>query len=192
MSIISRLLDIADWFVSKWPTPLAGSQVRGAAWKSELKSCGVGVSFGENLTIQGYHRITIGKKTSIMSGSYLYANDNGLLDIGDNCSFNHNVFLGAAGGEIHIGNDVLIGPNVVLRAAEHIFDNPDRPTRQQGHRGGTIVIGNNVWLASNVVVTTNVKIGDGVVVGAGSVVTKDLPAMTVCVGVPAKPIRKRV
>lgn len=127
-----------------------------------------------------------------MSGSYLYANDGGNLEIGSHCSFNHNVQLGASGGEIIIGNDVLIGSNVVLRAADHEFADGDVLIRLQGHRQGKIVIGNNVWLASNVVVTSNVTIGAGCVVGAGSVVTHDLPSMTICVGNPARTIRSRL
>ena len=127
-----------------------------------------------------------------MSGSYLYAHEGGSLTIGANCSFNHNVMLAASGGEIVIGNDVLIGPNTVLRAADHEFTDPIKPIRLQGHRRGRIEIGDNVWLAANVVVTANVRIGDGVVVGAGSVVTNDLPPMTVCGGVPARAIRSRI
>ncbi len=145
----------------------------------------------ERVVIAGFPGIKIGAGTSIMSGSYLYANCSGRLDIGANCSFNHNVFIGAAGGEIVIGNDVLIGPNVVLRAADHEFSAVDMPIRLQGHRSGRIVIGDNVWLAANVVVTSGVTIGSGCVVGAGSIVTRDLPPMTVCVGNPARPIHSR-
>lgn len=127
-----------------------------------------------------------------MSGSYLYANEGGNLSIGSYCSFNHNVLIGAASGEIVIGNDVLIGPNVVLRASDHEFADASVPIRKQGHRRGKIVIGDNVWLAANVIVTSGVTIGSGCVVGAGSVVTSDLPSMTVCVGNPARPIRSRL
>lgn len=150
------------------------------------------VRLGDRLVITGFPAISIGEGTSIMSGSYLYAHDNSKLVIGSRCSFNHNVLLGAAGGEINIGNDVLIGPNVVLRAADHEFANVDVPIRCQGHRSGRIVIGDDVWLAANVVVTSNVTIGSGCVVGAGSVVTRDLPPMTICVGNPARPIRSRL
>jgi galactoside O-acetyltransferase len=150
------------------------------------------VSLGDRLVITGFPAISIGEGTSIMSGSYLYAHGNSKLVIGSHCSFNHNVLLGAAGGEINIGNDVLIGPNVVLRAADHEFADVDVPIRCQGHRAGRIVIGDDVWLAANVVVTSGVTIGTGCVVGAGSVVTRDLPPMMVCVGNPARPIRSRL
>lgn len=148
--------------------------------------------FGDQLVILGFSSIHIGEGTSVMSNSYLYAHDGGSLEIGSRCSFNHNVLLGASGGEIIIGNDVLIGPNVVLRAADHEFRDIAVPIRSQGHRRGKIVIGDNVWLAANVVVTSNVTIGSGCVVGAGSIVTHDLPPMSVCVGNPARQIRSRL
>lgn len=56
---------------------------------------------------------------------------------------------------------------------------------------GTVVIGNDVWIGANAVILPNVKIGDGAIIGAGAIVTKDVEPYTIVVGVPAKPIRKR-
>ena len=148
--------------------------------------------FGDQLIVTGFSVIQIGAETSIMSRSYLYAHNSSQLIIGSRCSFNHNVLIGAAGGSILIGNDVLIGPNVVLRASDHVFSSAEVPIRDQGHSPGRIVIGDDVWLAANVVITSGVTIGNGCVVGAGSIVTRDLPAMSVCVGNPARPIRSRL
>jgi galactoside O-acetyltransferase len=183
---------IIDVLLSWWPTSIGGIYVRRLGWKARFADCAKNVNFGERLTILGFTNIRVGSGTSFMSGSYLYAHEGGSLTIGANCSFNNNVQIAASGGEIVIGDDVLIGPNAVLRAADHEFGDPNKPIRLQGHRRGRIEIGNNVWLAANVVVTSNVRIGDGVVVGAGSVVTNDLPRMTICAGVPAKPIRSRL
>jgi galactoside O-acetyltransferase len=97
----------------------------------------------------------------------------------------------ADGGDITIGNDVLIGPNVVLRASDHIFSDATIPIKDQGHCGGAIIIEDGVWIGSNVTITKNVKVGKGTVVGAGSVVTHDLSEMTVCAGVPAERIKFR-
>jgi galactoside O-acetyltransferase len=186
------LPSIVDVLLSWWPTALGGIYVRRLCWRARFGACERGVVFGDHLTIFGFANIRIGRDSSFMSGSYLYAHERGSLKIGNNCSFNHNVLLAASGGEILIGNDVLIGPNTVLRAADHEFADPTIPIRLQGHRCGRIEIGDNVWLASNVVVTAGVRIGSGVVVAAGSVVTKDLPPMSVCAGVPARPIRSRL
>lgn len=57
---------------------------------------------------------------TFMTGSYLHTDDSSLV-ISSHCSFKHAVLLGATGDEIVVGNDVLIGPNVVLRAADHVF-----------------------------------------------------------------------
>jgi galactoside O-acetyltransferase len=179
-------------FLFRWPASLGGYSLRRSFWKKRFAYCGENVNFGDDLVIDGFPSIEIGDGVSFMSRSYLYANDQGCLSIGSRCSFNHGVFLGAAGGEVRIGDDVLVGPNVVFRASDHVFENPSTLIRCQGHRRGKIVIGNNVWLAANVVVTAGVTIGDGCVVGAGSVVTHDLPAMTLCVGSPARVIRSRV
>jgi galactoside O-acetyltransferase len=181
-----------DSLLSWWPTSVGGIYVRRLSWRFRFADCARGVNFGDNLTIVGFANIRVGTGTSFMSGSYLYAHERGSLTIGTHCSFNHNVLLAASGGEILIGNDVLVGPNVVLRAADHQYADPTKPIRLQGHQRGRIEIGNDVWLAANVVVTADVRIGNGVVVGAGSVVTNDLPPMTVCAGVPAKPIRSRL
>ena len=116
----------------------------------------------------------------------------GTIQIGDNVGVNHNVFIvGGPQSGISIGNYVLIGPNVVLRSSDHDFSDPDKPIRLQGHIHGTIVIEDDVWLGANVVVTKNVRIGKGSVIGAGSVVTKDIPPYSVAVGTPARVISSR-
>jgi len=171
---------------------MGGHFVRYFIYRRRFNQCGRRVRFGDQIIVSGFRSIRIGEQTSIMSGSYLYAHNSSGLTIGSRCSFNHNVQIGAAEGEIVIGDDVLIGPNVVLRASNHVFDDPSIPIRSQGHRFGRIIIGNDVWIGSNVVVTSGVTIGDGCVVGAGSVVTRDLQPMTVCVGSPARAIRSRL
>ena len=190
--VVSRLFTIVNYFIGSWPSALGGSSLRKTVWCRYLQGCGEGVRFGDNFTITGLSSIRIGNKSSFMSGGFLYSHNGGRIEVGDNCSFNHNVMLGAAeGGTIEIGDNVLIGPNVVLRASDHVFDDTSRPISSQGHRGGSIIIDDDVWIVSNVVITKDVHIGKGVVVGAGSVVTHDLSSMTICAGVPAKLIRSR-
>jgi acetyltransferase-like isoleucine patch superfamily enzyme len=192
LQLIHRLACVIDVFLSAWPHAIGGYYLRSFFWKQRFAYCGRGVRLGDRLIVTGFQAIRIGDGTTIMSGSYLYADESSYLTIGSHCSFNHNVFLSACGGEIIIGSEVLIGPNVVMRAADHSFARTDVSIRSQGHRPGRIVIGDDVWLAANVVVTSGVTIGDGCVVGAGSIVTRDLPAMSLCVGNPAQPIRSRL
>lgn len=189
---LARLFRAAvDPLLARWPTGFGGHRLRQRFWKNRFAYCGASVHFDDCMLVVGFDSIRIGNGTSFMSNTYLYANDNGRLEIGSRCSFNHNVLLGAASGELIIGSDVLVGPNTVLRAADHEFGRVDLPIRLQGHRRGKIVIGDNVWLAANVVVTSGVTIGNGCVVGAGSVVTRDLPPMMICAGNPARPIGTR-
>lgn len=148
-------------------------------------------SFDIGIVITGGKNISIGSYFSMMRYGSIYCHD-GVLQIGDRVSVNQNVLLGAAdGGSIFIGNDVLIGPNVVLRASDHVFKTKDKPIREQGHTGGKIVIGNDVWIGANVVVLPNVTIGEHSVVAAGAVVTNDVEPWSTVGGVPAHIISRR-
>lgn len=89
--------------------------------------------------------------------------------------------------QITIGEDCQIGPNVQLLTPTHPVE--PQPRRDKLEAAKPIVLGNNVWLGGGVIVCPGVTIGDDTVVGAGSVVTRDLPAGVVAVGNPARVIR---
>ena len=112
------------------------------------------------------------------------------LFIGDNVTINRNVFI-TARDNIYIGNDVLIGQNSIINSGSHEFSNLDISINAQGHSADKIIIGNDVWIGANCSVLKGVKIGDGAVVGAGSVVTKDIEPYTIVGGIPAKKIKDR-
>lgn len=110
--------------------------------------------------------------------------------IGDNVSINRYVIIDASdAGRIHIGNNCLIGPYVLIRSADHKFDNPGASIRSQGHAGGDIVIEDNCWIGGHVTITHSVTIGTGSVIGANSVVTRDIPPHSLAAGNPVKVIR---
>jgi maltose O-acetyltransferase len=88
---------------------------------------------------------------------------------------------------ITIGNDVQLGPGVQLLTATHPVE--PGPRRDKWESAAPIVLGDNVWLGGGVVVCPGVTIGADTVVGAGSVVTRDLPAGVVAVGSPARVVR---
>lgn len=90
-------------------------------------------------------------------------------------------------GRVIIGDDVQIGPNVQLLTATHPVDPEPRRNKWEGSR--PITIENNVWLGGGVIVCPGVTIGENTVVGAGAVVTKDLPPNVLAVGNPARIIR---
>ncbi len=88
---------------------------------------------------------------------------------------------------ITIGDDVQIGPNVQLLTPTHPVEAEARRAKWESAR--PITIGSNVWLGGGVIVLPGVSIGDNTVVGAGAVVTRDLPGNVVAVGNPARVTR---
>lgn len=90
--------------------------------------------------------------------------------------------------KVTIGNNVLFGPNVHIYTAGHPVDPVERATLKEF--GKAITIGNNVWVGGMTVLCPGVSIGDNTVIGAGSVVTKDIPANVVAAGNPCRIIKK--
>ncbi|WAC04348.1 MAG: acyltransferase [Methanoregula sp.] len=117
---------------------------------------------------------------------------NAVITIGDNVGLSTNVMVIAdCGGTIIIGSNVLIASNVIIRAANHNYKKRDELIINQGHSSGTIIIGDDVWIGSNAIILPDVNIGNGVVVAAGAVVTKNIEPYSIVAGVPAKKIGER-
>jgi len=114
----------------------------------------------------------------------------GRLEVGARTIFGHHCTL-AACESVDIGEDCLIAEMVSIRDHDHCFDRLDVPTRDQGAAVAPVRIGRNVWLGTKVTVTKGVCIGDNAVVGANAVVTRDIPANAVAVGIPARVVRMR-
>ena len=125
---------------------------------------------GEHVWLNSPLTVAVGKYVSIGSGTYANMN---LTLIDD--------------WQITIGKNVLIGPNVTLCTTGHPIDPAHR---QDGMYSFPIMIGDNVWLGGNVMVLPGVTIGENSVIGAGSVVTKDIPANVVAFGSPCKVYRE--
>lgn len=172
------------------PTEI-GIRLRYLAYKRLFKKTDGFFRIDTGVTILGFENISLGYNVTFMKNSYIYSHDGGILDIGNNFTINSNSQLGASFGKIVIGNDCAIAPNSILRASNHNFDNPSIPFREQGHTYGEIIIEDDVWISSNCVVTANTKIAKGSIIGAGSVVTKDVDPYSIMGGVPAKLIRRR-
>lgn len=111
------------------------------------------------------------------------------LSIGDNSGVGVNCVVS---GRTFIGNDVMMGPDCIMYSYSHAHDRLDIPMDQQGFEEPTpIHIGNDVWIGARVIILPGVTVGDHVIIGAGSVVTKDIPDYALVGGVPAKIIRMR-
>ena len=109
------------------------------------------------------------------------------IEIGENFYSNHNLVILDA-NKVKFGDNVFIAPNCSFYTAGHPLD---AETRNQGlEYAKPIEVGNNVWIGGNVVVLPGVKIGDNSVIGAGSIVTKDIPSNVVAVGNPCKVIKE--
>ena len=170
-----------------------GVALRRAYYGFRLAEMAPGLSIQTNVSITCPNHISIGRKCYLARDCKLYATPESPIRIGANFSANANVMINARGkGHITIGNNVLIGPNVVLRSNDHVFERATVLINEQGMTEGAITIGNDVWIASNAVILKNVFIGDGAVVGAGAVVTKDVPPHTIVGGVPARKIGMRL
>lgn len=179
----AALLDFWIFLFGWIPTPL-GMGLRWLAWRWLFRSCGK-ARFHENLTFAGVKKISIGNGARLGKGSFITANKGDLV-IGDFTAISPCCHIGADNGEIILGKYCAIGPGSVLRAANHTFADVSKPIMIQGHTPGRIIIGDDVWLGANCVVTPDVEIGRGAVIGAGAVVTKNIPPFAIALGVPAK------
>lgn len=120
-----------------------------------------------------------------------FSADGGKIEIGKNFSCNINCHLNASvGGVIKISDDVIVGPNVTMRTANHNYNEQHKAINRQGHHFADIIIEKNVWIAANCVILSGVKIGEGAVIAAGAVVNKDVANNTIVGGVPAREIKK--
>lgn len=112
-------------------------------------------------------------------------------DCGKNIHVGQNVFMNAGctiqdQGGVYIGDGALIGHHAMIATLNHDFD----PKKRQELHPLPIYIGKDAWLGANVTILPGVKIGDGAVIAAGAVVTKDVSANTVVAGVPAKLVKQ--
>lgn len=109
------------------------------------------------------------------------------IHIGDNFYANHNLVI-LDGATVKFGDNVFVAPNCGFYTAGHPIDAAERNKGLEYAR--PITVGNDVWIGGNVCVLPGVTIGDDCVIGAGSVVVKDIPPHSVAVGNPCKVIKK--
>ena len=109
------------------------------------------------------------------------------IHVGENFFANFNLTV-LDEAEVRIGNNAFIGPNVSIYTACHPLDAPTRNTFAEWAE--PVTIGDNVWIGGSVTILPGVTIGDNAVIGAGSVVCRDLPSDCVAAGNPAKVIKR--
>lgn len=128
---------------------------------------------GKNINIQ--HGVSFGDGSQIEIGDY--------SDIGVDCRIY---------GPVKIGDNVMMGPEAMVFSINHRFDRFDVPMRKQGDsKPEPVTIGDDVWIGARVIILPGVEIGNGAVIGAGAIVTKDLPCYAIACGNPAKVVKYR-
>jgi len=112
------------------------------------------------------------------------------IAIGDSVHFNNDCWINGGGG-LEIGNNVIFGPRVIVHSSNHNFDDMNKLIMHQGSSHKKVTIGNNIWVGASSIILPGVTISDGAIIGAGAVVTKDVPSNVVVGGVPAKILKYR-
>lgn len=140
------------------------------------------VSWRKNINSQGDYRIH--SRASIRNAQNIYLGNNVRITM-DCCIWAEK------NSKILFGDNVLVGPGVKMFCGNHGTKLNGVPMVYQERTEKDILIGNDVWIGANSIITSGVKIGDGVIVAAGSVVTKDILPNCIVGGIPAKVIKQR-
>jgi acetyltransferase-like isoleucine patch superfamily enzyme len=138
---------------------------------------------------RGYGRLILGRWIHLGVDTALRCHE-GTLSVGDKCVLARDVSINCY-LDVEIGDSTLIADNVYISDFDHNFADLTVPIKDQGIAKSRVRIGRDVWLGTKVTVARGVEIGEGSVVGANAVVTRDLPGHSVAVGVPARVIRDR-
>lgn len=159
------------WFANKFPPANAKfvgktcKIIRGKLAKNFIEKCGNNVNIEPHVTFN--LALKIGNNSGIGKNSELY-------------------------GDITIGDDVMMGTNCIIYTINHEFASTDVPMRLQGTQNKKpVVIGNDVWIGGRVTILPGVHIGNGAIIGAGAVVTKNVPDYAIVGGNPAKILKYR-
>lgn len=201
-----------------WIPGALGLFLRKTFWPRLFGSCGKGVVFAANIILRHPHRIHIGNRVIISEGCILDARNDRVDEVivlGDNVILSNNVMVSCKNGSVRvgpltginaqtiiqstnycsvsIGADVIIGPRCyIVGGGNYNTDRLDIPMWQQGIKDdGGVAIENDVWLGANVTVLGGVTMGTGSIAAAGAVVNKNVSAMAICGGLPAKILKIR-
>lgn len=169
---------------------------RSARTLNRIRKTGVliggNISIYDNVKIQRRYggNIKIGNDCELMDG-VLILTYGGDISIGDRCSINPYTIIYGHGG-VRIGNDVLIAGGCMIIPNNHKFERTDITIREQGCTSKGINIEDDVWIGHGCTILDGVTIGKGAIIGAGSVVNRDVGPYTIHAGTPARLIKSRM
>ena len=157
-----------------------GVRLDGYVWmrRISIPRCWADIRLGGNVALDDGVVIVIGGPAhadKIVIGANTYVNRYTIFD---------------AHRQLHVGERVMIGPHCYFTDADH-STGPESSVQAQPMRHKPLIIEDEVWIGAHVTVLPGVRIGKGAVLGAGSVVTRDIPSMAVAIGSPARVIRYR-
>ncbi len=163
--------------------------------------------------LYGTAKIVLHKNASILKGAMVYGESEReiAIELSENVQLREYTYLHAYGGYIYLGKNSSVGPYSLIYgnggitigdncmianhcsivAFNHNFEKVDQPMIVQGMSTKGIVIGNDVWIGAHVSILDGVKVGNGVILAAGSVVTKDIEDYAIAMGAPARVVRLR-
>ena len=198
---------------TSWVPGALGLALRRVFYPMLLARCGRNVTFGHGVVLrhpakirlgddvivddlvvldakgEGNEGITVGHGVFLGRGTILSCKDGDIV-LGDhvNIGFHSEVF---SGSRVTVGRHGLFAAYTYLVGGGHAFDQAGVPVLEQERTSRGIALGENVWLGTGVKVLDGVRVGRDVVVGAGAVVTSDLPDGVIAAGVPARVVRSR-
>lgn len=169
---------------------VACDRLRAAVWRARGASLGPKTRIGRGCTVTRPWTIASGQRVQIEHDAYLKTVDDAArITLGEHAFIGFGTELDIA-LELHVGRHALIAPGCFItdhthgRRAGSLID-------EQGIDARAVVIGNDAWLGAHAVVLPGVRIGEGAIVGAGAVVTRDVPVGAIVAGVPARIIGRR-
>ncbi|MBQ2940885.1 MAG: acyltransferase [Clostridia bacterium] len=190
------------------------AKIRKDYYKTKLKHMGENVQIGKGVKFVNPEYISLGDNVRICDDVTLIARGEGGITLGNGVWLNERVYLDTESADtgyikiedkvyigtgttlfghkgLEIGDNVLLAQNITLTPYSHIFDDPERNIITQGGHSEKVTIGRDSYIGMGVDIMYSGNIGEGSVVGAGSVVVKSIPPYSVAVGNPAKVIKKR-
>ncbi|TCV83434.1 acyltransferase [Sulfurirhabdus autotrophica] len=181
--MLIRLLILAQVFRNMMLKVRYGKKLIFKSWSVRIRS-GFELTqfFGDNFQVRIDEDVYVEKDVWIKGSARVF--------IGAGTIIGRRAVIGC-NEEVRIGKNVLIAENVSIRDTDHNFLDPEMPIKDQGITTKPVVIEDDVWIGYGVIITKGVNIGKGAIVGANSVVTKDIPPYSIAVGVPAKVIKER-
>jgi len=183
-------------------------------YRTQLRHLGKNVKIGCGVEITNPQYVSLGDNVQIGNNCVLIASSEKGITLDDGAKSKYGVYLDTESPEtgyvkigkrvyigtgcclhghegLEIGDDSLLAQNITITPASHKFENPDRTIYSQGAYTRKVTIGRDCYIGMNSCICYSADIGEGSVVGAGSVVVHTIPPYSVAVGVPARAIRKR-